>query len=112
MVIRVTTCATRYICAFYDDLPRLSVFLHGHETSWHHRRKPTAAEQLRRLDLRGAAQAGGVYLSFNDYQECWREGSGEWERELVAQVWNNQTDLCMHATHTAPRRAGVEQPHI
>jgi hypothetical protein len=36
----------RYICAFYDQLPRLSVFLHGHHTSWHNRNSP-AADQAR-----------------------------------------------------------------
>ena len=32
----------RYICAFYDVLPPLTAFLHGHHTSWHNRASPAA----------------------------------------------------------------------
>lgn len=28
----------RYICAFYDELPALSLFIHGHHSSWHNTR--------------------------------------------------------------------------
>ena len=38
-----------YIAAFYHQLPRTSVFLHGHHSSWHNR--IPAAEQIRALDL-------------------------------------------------------------
>jgi len=75
----------RYICAFYNDLPKLSVFLHGHHTSWHNTRSSPAAEKLRQMDLRAAAAKGDVYRSFNDFQECWRDGHGEWEAEMLAQ---------------------------
>lgn len=77
----------RYICAFYHQLPKLSVFLHGHRTSWHNNKAPPAAEQLRAMNLRGAARAGGVYRSFNDFAQCWRDGAGEWEAEMLAQVY-------------------------
>ena len=77
----------RYICAFYDVLPKLSVFLHGHHHSWHNRRAPPAADQLLRIDLTTAAEAGDVYRSFNDFEECWRDGpSGDWALELQAQL--------------------------
>ena len=76
----------RYICAFYDQLPKLSVFLHGHRSSWHNRQSP-AADQLLRTDLQSAASAkGGVYRSFNDYSQCWRDHDGEWATEMLAQL--------------------------
>ena len=75
----------RYICAFYNHLPKLSVFLHGHRTSWHNRRTP-AADQLMRMDLPAAARAGNVYRSYNDYSQCWRDHDGEWADEMVAQL--------------------------
>ena len=120
----------RYICAFYDELPALSLFVHGHKTSWHnrrrvrirkvpalahhlrpaspalthgvrhsvtpfvgppvtirgHRRTPPVPTQLRSIDLRKAASEGGVYKSFNDVQQCWRDGEALWRVETAAQV--------------------------
>ncbi|KOO24810.1 hypothetical protein Ctob_006557 [Chrysochromulina tobinii] len=84
-VFHVHAVYLRYICAFYNDLPKLSVFLHGHHTSWHNTRSSPAAEKLRQMDLRAAAAKGDVYRSFNDFQECWRDGHGEWEAEMLAQ---------------------------
>ena len=82
----------RFICAFYDNLPKLSIFLHGHHTSWHNRRSPPAADQLRRMNLSAAAAAGNVYRSFNDYDECWRDHDSEWAIEMLAQLhgWRRQ----------------------
>ena len=74
----------RYICAFYDRLPRLTAFLHGHATSWHNHN--SASSQLLQMDLAAAARAGQVYRSFNDYKECWRDGRGEWHDEMLAQA--------------------------
>ena len=76
----------RYICAFYHSLPRLSIFLHGHYSSWHNKRSPPAATQLEHMDLEAAAAAGNVYRSFNDFAECWRDGHAEWETEMLAQA--------------------------
>ena len=74
----------RYICAFYDRLPKLSVFLHGHRTSWHNRHT-AAVDALLKMDLQAAASGGSVYRSFNDYSQCWRDGRGEWADEMLAQ---------------------------
>ena len=76
----------RYICAFYETLPALSLFVHGHKTSWHNRRTPPVPTQLRSIDLRKAAVEGGVYKSFNDVQQCWRDGEALWRAETAAQV--------------------------
>ena len=46
-----------YICAFYDSLPPLSAFLHGHRSSWHNRGtaaprpRPSRRPPRRRLRL-------------------------------------------------------------
>ena len=80
----------RYICAFYHSLPQLTVFLHGHRSSWHNR-DAAAVDQLLSMDLEaavtaGASSGGGVYRSFNDYGQCWRDGRGEWADEMLAQA--------------------------
>ena len=75
----------RFICAFYHQLPKLAVFLHGHHTSWHNRNSP-AVDQLLRTDLNAAARAGKVYRSFNDYSQCWRDHEGEWGDEMLGQL--------------------------
>ena len=81
----------RYICAFYDVLPPLTAFLHGHHTSWHNRASP-AARQLTRTDLAAAAKAGNVYRSFNDYSQCWRDNNHDWHDEMLAQLhgWSRE----------------------
>ncbi|KAL1526339.1 hypothetical protein AB1Y20_015053 [Prymnesium parvum] len=76
----------RYICAFYDELPALSLFIHGHRASWHHRETPPVASQLQRINLKAAAAAGGVFKSFNDVRQCWRDGEAMWRAETAAQV--------------------------
>ena len=89
----------RYICAFYTQLPKLSVFLHGHYTSWHNggHRSPPAATQLQSMDLHAAAAANvSVYRSFNDYAECWRDSDGAWEAELAAQAHGWRREMAAH----------------
>jgi len=82
-----------YICAFYDSLPPLSAFLHGHRSSWHNRGEP-AISQLRELPLARLARERGVYLSFNngrDTEYCIRAHLEptqlrDWQREVRAQT--------------------------
>ena len=84
----------RYICAFYHSLPKLSVFLHGHRTSWHNR-GAAAVDQLLRMDLSATVRDGAsVYRSFNDYSQCWRDGRGEWADEMLAQAqgWRREME--------------------
>ncbi|KAL3892905.1 MAG: hypothetical protein SGPRY_014668 [Prymnesium sp.] len=76
----------RYICAFYNELPALSLFVHGHKSSWHHRKTPSVAIQLKSINVDEAARKGGVYKSFNDVGQCWREGDVAWRAEIAAQV--------------------------
>jgi len=76
----------RYICAFYNDLPPLSIFLHGHRTSWHSSASPIT--KVRQLDLDKAASAREVFYSLNNVRECItlsKEDVGKWQRELRAQ---------------------------
>lgn len=44
-----------YICAFYNHLPPLTAFLHGHRIAWHNRQQPAIA-QLKRLPLKRLAK--------------------------------------------------------
>eukprot|EP00966_Prymnesium_polylepis_P188480 4367610-Prymnesium_polylepis.1 len=94
----------RYICAFYDELPVLSLFIHGHRTSWHNRRAPPVGTQLGSINLGAAAAAGGVFKSFNDVQECWRDGPTMWRAEIAAQVhgWARNLRPILGAAPEAP----------
>jgi len=98
-----------YICSFYDHLPPLTAFLHGHRASWHNRQKP-AISQLKQLPLAKLAEAKDVYYSFNngiDSQYCINahtipnEIQG-WQRELRAQA--HSWDRVMFPTLGPPPR--------
>ena len=67
-----------YIAAFYDELPPLSVFLHGHRSSWHNTRlNGPAVDRVRELVKQSGALADpappGAYVSLNDYDQCFRD---------------------------------------
>ena len=79
-----------YIVAFYDRLPRLTFFLHGHNDSWHNRfskhpKSPPHLDFFREETVRQLAASDQVYRSFNDLTYYNRFGPKEWRRWLAAQ---------------------------
>ena len=71
-----------YISAFYDSLPPLTAFVHGHYRSWHNRLRAPAIVQLSQMDLATIGAKGDTYYSFNDLQQCMKPREEDWQKEM------------------------------
>lgn len=57
-----------YIIDNYDDLPWVSIFIHGHRNAWH--QEDDVVMLLRRLNKTASAEAGYISLRCDWYPSC------------------------------------------